>query len=72
MNPLNQKIKCGNAYPKEDFTIGKINHWTRKFSRWIDLELECSTIESLESSIIEKKNQLGRKLKIKCLKSTID
>jgi len=26
MNPLNKKIKCGNAYPKEDFTVGKINH----------------------------------------------
>jgi hypothetical protein len=26
MNPLNQKIKCGNPYPKEEFTLGKINH----------------------------------------------
>jgi hypothetical protein len=26
MNPFNQKIKSGNAYPKEEFTLGKINH----------------------------------------------
>ncbi len=55
LNPLNKKIKCGNKYPKEEFTLVKSSHWTKIFNNWINLKLECSTIEYLESLAIGKK-----------------